>query len=359
MLNSNITTDFFLTAITPNGFISKLNSVYDFDSSWKCYILKGVSGNGKSTILKNIAQKAKEKYQNVEKIHCPINAETLDAVIIQDLHICFVDGTSPNILEPIYPQSNHIVIPFYDTINEDILWDKRKEIISLVDKKKKLEENCQRFLSATGSLYKDTYYLALEATDIAKIYSLAKRISSKEFKPCKKPCNRDNYRFLSVVSQKGITGFFDTVTSLAEKVYVLQDDFGPSSKILLSAIKNEAISNGYEVISCYSPISSEEKLEHLFVPKLELAFITTNQFNNIDVPPYRIINSRRFTDFAKLKLKKKHLSFNKRSTMQMLAQSVELLREISSCQKEIDEIYKKAVNYDMVNIINDELLDLI
>ena len=355
----NSITDFFLSANTPAGFVSEFKSLCPVNSSKKCYILKGPPGCGKSGILKKIAAKASEKYENVERIHCSSNSDSLDGVIIKDLNISFVDGTSPHCVEPLCPISQHMVISLYDGCDENLLSENREEISSLVLKKQALCEKCRRLLMSTEEFYRDNYSIAENFTDITKIYAQTHRIIKSEFKPVRPYAGVEEKRFFSVLTGDGISYFPQTIKVLADKVYLLQDEYGVFSNIMLSAVRNHALYCGYHIISCRCSAASSEKLEHIFIPELSLAFVCSNKYHDLDLTPYRIINSRRYTNNTLLKENRRHLSFNKRSVAQILQKSTDIMEEIQRTHNEIEKIYGSAMDYSKTEEVSEKLLKII
>ena len=356
---NNITTDFFLSANTPAGFISEFKNICPVNSSGKCFILKGSPGCGKSGILKKIADKASAKYENVEKIHCSCQSDSLDGVIIKDINLSFIDGTSPHSVEPLCPVSQHIVVSLYEGCNEKFLNEKRREISALVLKKQALCEKCRRLLMSTEEFYRDNYSIAQGFTDISKVYAQTHRFIKKEFKTVKPYSGTEEKRFFSVLTGSGVSFFPETIKSLADKVYLLQDDYGVFSDIMLSAVRNHALYCGYSIISCRCSAASDEKLEHIFIPELSLAFICSNKYHNLNLEPYRIINCRRYTNDELLRENRRHLYFNKHSIAQILQKSTDVMAEISSVHNEIEKIYGDSMDYSITDEVNEKLLKLI
>lgn len=352
-------TDFFLSANTPVGFVSEFKSLCPVNSNGKCYILKGPPGCGKSGILKKIAEKASQKYENVERIHCSCDSDSLDGVIVKDLNISFVDGTLPHCVEPLCPVSQHMVVSLYDGCNADLLNQNREKISALVLKKQALSEKCRRLLMSTEEFYRDNYSIAENFTDIAKIYAQTHRIIKNEFKPVRPYAGAEEKRFFSVLTGNGVSFFPETIKALADKVYLLQDEYGVFSDIMLSAVRNHALYCGYRIISCRCSAASCEKLEHIFIPELSLAFVCSNKYHDLDLTPYRIINSRRYTSTSLLRENRRHLSFNKRSVAQILQKSTDIMGEIHSVHNEIEKIYGSAMDYSKTDEAAEKLLQTI
>ncbi len=88
---------------TSEGFYSFHDNIIDENRNM-LYILKGMPGGGKSSLMKYIGQKAIEKDYDVEFHHCPSDPESIDGLVIVQLNIALVDGTfPPHIIDPVYP----------------------------------------------------------------------------------------------------------------------------------------------------------------------------------------------------------------------------------------------------------------
>jgi hypothetical protein len=66
----------------------------------------------------------------------------------------------------------------------------------------------------------------------------------------------------------------------------------PSSRLLLAALRSQALEAGWDNISCYCPLSPFEKLEHLFIRPLGVGFMTQNDYMLPEIEPYKVIRSR-------------------------------------------------------------------
>ncbi len=350
--------DFFLSSNTPQGFVSKFSEFTPENNDFKCYILHGTPGVGKSSIVSAVSEMLKAEGNISERIFCCNDISTLDGVICHDRGIAVADGTYPHIINPTYPQATHKVISLYDCCDSDKIYSHRYEIAEAKDMVTRSNKYCQRFLSASGQLMNDSFQLSLEVTDVQKVGALAKRVANREFKVHRKRsiAGKEYIRFLSGITKQGIVMHKNTPYELAENIYLLEDEYGASSKLLLSALRSYALEAGYDVYSCYCPFFPHTKMEHMFIPQLSLGFMTTNKYHPIDVNPYKVINSRRFSDVSELKSRKKRIAFNKKSAFQLLDQAFIQLDEISGYNMKLQNIYGRYTNYDMVECIKDKLL---
>ncbi len=103
-----------------NLFPSNLNGLD------RLFILKGGPGTGKSTLMKAVGEKWNNEGYDIEYIHCASDNGSIDGVIIRELGIGIVDGTSPHVIEPKAPGA----IEEYVNLGE--AWDSKKDRKSVV-----------------------------------------------------------------------------------------------------------------------------------------------------------------------------------------------------------------------------------
>lgn len=156
---------------------------------------------------------------------------------------------------------------------------------------------------------------------------------------------REIKRFLSAVSPKGNVFLDDTVNELCSRIYELNDTYG-LSHFMLAAIKNAAISSGFDVFACYCPLNPENKLDHLIIPELSLGFITVHSnFGSIS-SPYRRIHLDAYLDAAAIKNNKQRLKFMRRTCTSLLDEAIDDLKAAKALHDEIEAWYNPAVDFD-------------
>jgi len=262
-------------------------------------------------------------------------------------------------IEPKYPGAVESLVDISACWDEDMLYDCRGEILRIAKSCRRCHEHACRFLSAAGSLAGDTYRIALDSVNTTKLAGYCGRLSEREFKQHHKTPGKERVRFLSAVTNKGPMKFTDTAKALCDRIYLLGDDHGAVSRLLLNNVRRAALDTGYDIISCYCPLGPFDKLEHIFVPELCLGFMTSNRFHDftMEVTPYRIVNSQRFTDSDKLKSSKRRISFNRKVMSQMIGQASALLAEANTLHDELESYYISATNFDRVEELTRRLLD--
>ena len=295
-----------------------------------------------------VAGLAEGRCAHIELIHCSSDPESLDGVILHDIKAAIADGTAPHAIEPKYPGAFEQTIDLSSCWDEHRLFEARREIMTLAAKIDRCREHCCRFLGAAASLLADTCRIAREATDEAKAVKAAGRIARAEFKSGPARPGRESVRFLSCVTDRGPLLFGETASALCDRVYLIEDVHGASSRLLLNALRAEALAAGFDVISCYCPLAPFEKLEHLFVPALSLGFLTANEFHQPQVEPFKIVRARRFTDADRLRGSRGRLTFNRKAAAQMVDSAARLCADQKALHDRLEAVYADATDYRKV-----------
>jgi hypothetical protein len=347
---------FLLGSNSPQGFVSHFDQLTDGTDGWRKYIIKGGPGSGKSTMMRKISEHFASLEQ--ELIFCSSDLDSLDGVIIPALKFCIADGTAPHVIEPQYPGALESIIDIAACWDEGALYQNRKDIIALNDAISGCHAQCCRFLGAAASLSGDTYRLTLEAVDTEKLAGYCKRLAEKEFCPVKKGPGTEKIRLLSAVTNQGVHVFTDTVRQICDRVYVLNDDYGAVSRILLHTLRSKALAAGYDIVCSYCPLGPHEKLEGLLIPERRLGFVTSNRQHDfsLSLHPYRTINSQRFLNAGILKKSKRRFSFNRRAVAQMVHQAEFLLRDAKALHDELEHYYISATDFKKVNQLTKRII---
>ncbi|MCL2857950.1 MAG: hypothetical protein FWE19_09630 [Oscillospiraceae bacterium] len=358
MKTENAALTFFLGANTPSGFVSKFEQLANPEAGGRAYILKGGPGCGKSTIIGKVAA-AFEGEPGLELIACASDLGSLDGVIVPSKKFCVVDGTSPHLLEPKYPGAVESVIELSACWDECALQSCREEIVSLGANIARCQEYSCRYLAAAAALLGDSYRLALGCLNTPKLTAYLGRLSAKELSRGSGRMGKEKSRFLSAVTNRGPMKFTQSIKQLAERVYLINDEHGALSRMMLHSLRARALEQGYDVIACYCPLGPFDKLEHLFVPELSLGFVTSNRFHNFEaeLSPYRIINTQRFMEEGCLKQHKKRMTWSRKAGAQMISQAGGLIAEAATLQGELESYYTAATDFAKVDKLTDELLE--
>ena len=350
---------FFLGANTPQGFVSRFDQLERQKDSWSTYIIKGGPGSGKSTLMKNLACAMKDNDSYIEEIYCSSDCDSLDGVIFHDRKASIADGTAPHTLEPKFPGAYDEIVNLCECWDSAKLRAHRDEIMKLNRRISGMHEQSTRFLAAYSALISDNYRLALECTNQDKIRDFAGRLANRELGGgVRHDPPHEDIRFISAICNKGVLVLEDTAKALAERIYVIDDEYSASSRILLSHLRALALQRGYDIITCYCPSAPFEKIEHLFISALSLGFMTSNRVHPLELEAFRTLHARRFTDVEALRQKKQRLSFNRKAAFEMLHQSTEYLAAAKELHDELESFYIEAMDFSRLESKRDETIEI-
>ena len=168
---------------------------------------------------------------------------------------------------------------------------------------------------------------------------------------------REKKRFLSGITPEGLLCFYDSVEALAKKVYDLQDPYGFASA-LLEPICKAALERGHEVYACYSPLHPD-RLEHLILPGLELAFVTSNSYHTYPGGIYRRINIAGILDRAALREVRGEVRLLQKIERSLLEDAVEELHNTKGIHDRLESYYRPHLDFDAMDRKTEELLQTI
>ena len=291
MQTTSKTVDFFLGATTPAGFKGYFEPLRR-EPGMRMYLIKSGPGCGKSTLMKQLAQKAEQQGQSIERVHCASDPDSLDGVVFLGQRAAIVDATAPHVLEPDAPGADEIVVSLYHTIRAEALAPHREEVKALFRRNAQLRARAARYVASAGSLLLDSRRAEACSANFEKVRRYVKR---------------------------------------------------------LELIRAEALARGYHIITCPCAMHPEDKIDHILIPSLRLAFLTDNSWHPVQLPGVQAVRCTRFLDRENLARCRARLRFNERAANELLEQAVALMAQAKSCHDELETYYRAAVDFEAVN----------
>jgi len=126
----------FAGANTPDGFVGFYGDLVDMYDLKKLYILKGGSGVGKSTFIKNFAAAFDDEDKTM--LICSGDPKSYDGVIFPSRKLGIIDGTFPHMVDPVYPGIVDEIVNLGDFIRWDKIKATRQQLSELYTAKKNL-----------------------------------------------------------------------------------------------------------------------------------------------------------------------------------------------------------------------------
>lgn len=344
------TIDFFMGAVGAQGFHGYFNEL-DQEPGIQMHLIKAGPGCGKSTLMRKLSEASTLP---VERIHCSSDPDSLDGVIFQTPFAAVIDATAPHTLDPAYPGAAQQVIDLYHTMNADVLTAHRGEITTLFHQCKALQERAARYISTAANLLEDVRRTALPALDLKKLERYSDRLAAR-YLPHTDGTGAEKIRLLSAVTPKGHMVFYNTVSVLAAHKVVLHDAYGAAAPLILERLRRHALNHGYQIITCPCPLNPNS-IDHLFIPALNLAFLTSNSWHTMCFDEQKNIHCTRFEKNDDLKHCKKRLRFNRKAAEELLQQASNAQQEAKRRHDVLEDYYKAAVDFSQVNEITNSMI---
>lgn len=178
--------------------------------------------------------------------------------------------------------------------------------------------------------------------DAERLDHRIKGIISRELRARGDQRGRTTRRFLGSITHKGHIWRFDSVDALCPKVYEFADTWelaGPA----LAQLHVAAVERGWDTIACPSP-EDPDRIEHLLIPGLGLAFVTSCPGMDYGQKPYRRI---RLDAMAETEGKSR-LRFQARMVALLREEAVEALKEAKRNHDALEAVYNPYVDFDGV-----------
>ena len=342
-MNKN-TVKYFLASNSAEGFISEFNSVLDAENDWKTYIIKGGPGTGKSSFMKFVTTKAVEKGERFELCPCSSDPHSLDAVILPDRKIIFLDGTAPHTVDPVFAGIGETILNFGEFWNEDFLQSYKKEIISIQKLNKAHHKTASLYIQAVGKLLTDNYKTAAACTNNEKALAFSDNIC-KKYIPKSDGFGNEKVRFVTGITPIGIVSYPQTLIKGSKNVIIIKDEFAAASNIIINKIKAYALQNGYDCLTYKNPFLPSLICDHLVIPALSLSIVREYKFMHFDLDARRI-HSRRFTCNKQLHLSRERIKFNNKAIKELLYSATNSLNEAKTTHDQLEKFYINAMNFE-------------
>ncbi len=341
---------YFLGANTPYGFHSLFNELYDPYDEWNLYIIKGGPGTGKSTLMKEIAKEALKHNLDVDYIPCSSDPSSLDGVIIPQLKVSICDGTSPHIVEPIFPGVCEHLINLSECWDSDKLKDNSSKIKIISMTCSKAHQKCIKYLKTAKLIEDEINRIVYPAINFDKIERFAERLT--DLKNIENPKGKTKTRLLSAVTPQGVIVYDKAFIESCEKLITIKDNYNVSQHIIAALIKDK----NANIIKFNCPLSPKTKTEHIIFTDSGLGIFTSNNYHSINTKTYKTISSDRFLNKEIIGKHKSTLAFLIESKKEMIDEAIVSLQLAKSSHDILERYYIEAMDFDKVENIKENLI---
>lgn len=262
-------------------------------------------------------------------------------------------------VEPKYPGVVERYVNMGDCYDSAALVSLREEIIACMTGYKECYQRAYRCLGASAEIFEDLRSTLLTQTLSEKLAKRARGILAREVPRQKGAASGQvKQRFLGAVTHRGELCLFSTATAQCERVYELADRCGLAHELLIHLLAG-TVAEGYDVVACPDPMAPD-RLAHLLVPQLGLAFLTSTPALPFPDEPYRRIRLDAAADGELLRHSRPRLRFARKVSAALAEEAVASLAQAKAMHDDLEALYNPHVDFGLVDqmaqAIGDEIL---
>lgn len=336
--------NFFVGANSGEGFQNLFSEMVDIEDTYDFMILKGGPGVGKNTFMREIGRTMEQAGTPVEYLWCSGDPDSLDGVVLPELRCAVADGTSPHVIEPQYPAAVDRYVDlgrFYDLTAAKAA---AKEVKARTHAYKAAYVRAYHSLKAARQVELDAVAAVGKSFNRERLDRRVKGIITRELR-ARGDGGKTTRRFLGSITHKGYIWRFDSVKALCPKVYEFTDTWelaGPA----LARLHAAATEKGWDTIVCLSP-EDPSRIEHLLIPKLGLAFVSSCPGMDYGEKPYRRVRLDAMTETEG----KSRLRFQTRMTSLLREEATAALKDAKRNHDALEAVYNPYVDFDGVRAL--------
>lgn len=336
----------FLGGNTPYGFFSYYDYLIPYESARKIYCIKGGPGTGKSTFMKKIASEVIKKGADVEFAHCSSDPCSLDAVVIKPANIAFVDATSPHVVDPKYPGAIDTILYLGNCWDEKSLANHRDGIVKTGEKISEQFARAYRYLGAAKKLMEDVDVIFEKSLKGNYHAVFEESMIFQEFAeiPVSEIRGRERKLFASAFTPEGNVNYIKNLLD-GYKVYVIKGYPGKS----LDKIGEMAMNRGFDTEKYYCPMFPDSKIDHLLIPKLNLAFTVSNEYHSFDKG--ETVDFGEFCSKYILEQYREEREFAKLQTDRLINCALSSIGKAKQYHDELEKYYIPAMDFGKIDAI--------
>ncbi len=350
---------FFPGGNTSKGFYSFYRYILSQETARRIICIKGGPGTGKSSLMKRVGQYFNEKGYDIEYHHCSSDNNSLDGIVIKGLNVALLDGTSPHIVDPVNPGAVDEILNMGDCWNEQGFKDYRSTIISINKQVGKTFKRAYRYIGAAKTIHDDWSSYNSEALNLSKLNLFKEEFKNDILSNINvSSMGTDRHLFATAFTPNGIVTYIDSICANYKRVYVLNAGPGTGKTNLLSYISEEALRRGLFVEIYHDPLIPE-RIEHVLIPSLSIAIISSNEINKRNF----VGNQINMEDFLNKRLINKNaeeIAVAKETFYSLLDKGLSIIASAKKLHDELEKSYIPNMDFDKVeDVFNKIILKLL
>lgn len=326
---------------TSKGFYSLHDNIIGPNKKM-LYILKGMPGGGKSSMMREIGERALREGYSVEFHHCPSDATSIDGIVIEELKIGLIDGTPPHSVDPTYPGLTEKIIDLGKFIDSDILELYKEEIMKAKINNKYAYRKAFNYFKSGKIIHDEIQECNKTNVDFSKVNSKTREVIDKIFSQKMIIIEPKGFKtrnlFSNAYTPDGYVDYTESIMEGIKYIYYLKGEIGTGKSTLLNRIVEEAKTRNLYLEIFYNSILPD-KIESILIPELDTVISSNiNASKNND----EVIDLNDFFDTDKINTEDYNVYYS------LINKGIEGLKGAKENHYILENSYKKAVNYQGV-----------
>jgi Cdc6-like AAA superfamily ATPase len=351
------TVDLFPGGNTSKGFYSFYRYILSQEDARRIICVKGGPGTGKSSLMKKVGAYFNEKGYDVEFHHCSSDNNSLDGIVIKGLNVSMMDSTAPHNMDPMNPGAIDEILNLGDCWNEEGFKKYRKNIVDTNKEIGKIFKRAYRFFGAAKAIHDDWTNYNNEALNPVKLNKFKEELKDKIFNTPIAGYGTERHLFITAFTPNGIVTYVDTKLKGCDKVFVLNGGPGTGKTDVLNFIAKEALKRGLYVEYFHDPLVPE-RIEHIFIPDLSTAIVTSNEINNKKFEGTQIYMDN-YMNTSSLNKNKEEVKVDSELFYELLNKGLKTISSAKALHDQLETYYIPNMNFKKLDEVYNKMIEKI
>ncbi|MCJ7687714.1 MAG: ATPase, partial [Clostridiaceae bacterium] len=195
----------------------------------------------------------------------------------------------------------------------------------------------------------DWYTYNHEALDINKLNLLKESLKNSLFTTSPSNIGFDRHLFATAFTPNGIVTYIENLSSDFKNIYVLKGGPGTGKTSVLQFLSDEALKRGFYVEIFHTPLIPE-KIEHILIPDLNVAILTSNEINNLDLPG-NIIDMKDCLNPNTLQTNKVETQYDTTEFYTLLNKGLATIKEAKGLHDELETFFIPNMDFSKLDAV--------